>query len=406
VTNSQNPDTTRPAVETLSTHLGRNPQRYDGIVNMPVYHASTVLFPDLASLRNIPKLRDRPGRPVYGRTGTPTSFALQDAIATLENGHSSYLTCSGLSAITTAILAFVGRGDQILVSDSVYAPTRQFCDGPLARLGVQTHYYDPTIGAGIGELIQHTTRLIFTESPGSQTFEIQDLPAISRIAHDHDIPVLMDNTWATPLFFQPFAHGVDVSIHAATKYIVGHADAMLGIIVANKQHHTTIRDAVWALGQCAGPDDVYLALRGLRTLPIRLQRHQNSALRIARWLQQQTDVLKVLHPALPEHPGHPLWQRDFTGSTGLFSFLLKPGPEQALAALLDPLRLFGMGYSWGSYESLIIPADPSENRSARPWTEPGWLLRLHIGLESVDDLLDDLEQGLKRYHQQGNNHGR
>jgi len=394
----------RPAPETLATHLGNNPRQHYGIVNMPVYHASTILFPDLASLRKVPELRDEPGKPVYGRTGTPTSFALQDAISTLENGYQSYLTCSGLAAITTAILAFVDRGDHILVSDSVYAPTRHFCDGPLARLGVQTSYYDPIIGAGIGGLIQHNTRLIYTESPGSQTFEIQDLPAISSIAHQLDVLVLMDNTWATPLYFQPFSHGVDISIHAATKYIVGHADAMLGIIVANEKTHLAVRDAVWLLGQCAGPDDVFLALRGLRTLPTRLQCHQDNALYVARWLQQQPDVLKVLHPGLPDHPEHGLWQRDFSGASGLFSVLLRPGPEQALAAMLDGMRLFGMGYSWGGYESLIIPADPTGNRTTRPWNEEGNLLRLHIGLEAVSDLIKDLEQGLNRYHRQCNRH--
>ncbi|HED12722.1 MAG TPA: cystathionine beta-lyase [Gammaproteobacteria bacterium] len=395
--NSLPTDPGRQAPETLITHLGNHPKQHNGIINMPVYHASTILFPDLASLRKIPAHKDEPGQLVYGRTGTPTSFALQDAISTLENGYQSYVTCSGLAAITTAILAFVDRGDHILVADSVYGPTRHFCDGPLARLGVQTTYYDPTIGTGIGNLITSNTRFIYTESPGSLTFEIQDLPAISTIAHQHNILVLMDNTWATPLYFQPFSHGVDVSIHAATKYIVGHADAMLGLIVANKQTNASIRDAVWMLGQCAGPDDIYLALRGLRTLATRLQCHQDNALVIAHWLQQQPAVLNVLHPGLPDHPGHILWQRDFTGSSGLFSFILKPGPERALAAMLDDMRLFGMGFSWGGYESLMIPTDPAANRTVRPWSEPGNLLRVHIGLEAVDDLITDLALGLERY---------
>jgi len=383
---------------TRVTHLGRDPSSQHGMVNMPVYHASTILFPDLASLRKIPGLKDKQGQLVYGRTGTPISFALEEAIATLEHGHRGFVVCSGLAAISTAILAFVSHGDHILVADAVYAPTRQFCDGPLARFGVTTSYYDPVIGDGIGDLIQANTRLIYTESPGSQTFEVQDLPAISAVAHQHDVLVLMDNTWATPLYFQPFPHGVDVSIHAATKYIVGHADAMLGMIVANSKTHTAIRDAVWALGQCAGPDDIYLALRGLRTLSTRLQCHQDNALHIARWLQQQPDVVRVLHPGLPDHPGHALWQRDFTGCSGLFSFLLKPGPEEALAAMLDSMRLFGMGFSWGGYESLIIPANPAANRTARPWNEAGNLIRVHVGLEAVDDLLADLAQGLMRYH--------
>jgi cystathionine beta-lyase len=284
----------------------------------------------------------------------------------------------------------------VLVCDSVYRPTRRFCDNALSRLGVDVAYYDPLVGAGIKSLLKPSTKVVFAESPGSQTFEVQDIPAISAVAHAAGALVVLDNTWATPLFFKPFAHGADVSIQAATKYIVGHADAMLGAITVNEAVWPTLARTHDELGLCAGPEDVYLALRGLRSLGVRLARHQASALTVAEWLAKRPEVARVIYPALTSDPGHAIWKRDFTGSSGLFSIVLKPVPRKAVAAMLDGLELFGMGYSWGGYESLIIPFDPSSYRTATKWKAEGPALRLHIGVEEVDDLKSDLEAGFAR----------
>ncbi len=380
----------RHGKETRVAHAGRDPKRFHGFVNTPIYRGSTVLFPTLEAL----EANDQEF--TYGRLGTPTVRALEEALAELEGGHATLLTPSGLSAIATTFLALVSSGDHVLVSDSVYRPTRRFCDHVLRRLGVATTYYDPCIGAGIEALIQPNTKIVFTESPGSQTFEVQDLPAIAAVAHKKGARVVLDNTWATPLFFKPFDHGADVSIQAATKYIVGHADAMLGTITSNAETAPLIARCHDDLGLCPGPEDVYLGLRGLRTLGVRLARHQASGIEIAKWLQARPEVQRVLHPALPSDPGHALWKRDFTGASGLFSIVLKPVPHKALAAMLDGLELFGMGYSWGGFESLIIPFDPRAYRSATAWNEKGPALRLHIGLEEVDDLKADLEAGFAR----------
>lgn len=375
---------------TRLSHAGRDPARFHGFVNTPIYRGSTVLYPTLDTL-----LADDQEYS-YGRLGTPTVRALQEALAELEGGHATLLTPSGLSAIATAIQSFVSSGDHILVSDSVYRPTRRFCDTVLKRLGVTTTYYDPVIGGGITELLTERTKLVFTESPGSQTFEVQDIPAIAAAAHDAGAEVILDNTWATPLFFRPFDHGVDVVVHAATKYIVGHADAMLGVITTSESATAPVAKTHDILGLCPGPEDVYLGLRGLRTMQVRLQRHQESALALADWLAQRPEVAQVIHPARPDHPGHALWKRDFIGSSGLFAIVLHPASHKALAAMLDELELFGMGYSWGGYESLILPFDPTTYRTATKWQVEGPALRLHVGLEDIEDLKADLDAGFAR----------
>jgi cysteine-S-conjugate beta-lyase len=376
--------------DTRLAHAGREPFRQHGFVNTPIYRGSTVLFPTVAAL----EANDQDF--TYGRLGTPTVRALEEAIAELEGGHRTLLAPSGLSAIVTALLAFVSTGDEILVSDSVYRPTRRFCDSVLKRLGIKTIYYDPLIGAGIAKLITKKTCVVFTESPGSQTFEVQDVPAIAAAAHAAGAVVILDNTWATPLYFKPFEHGADVSIQAATKYIVGHADAMLGAITTTEAVTKTVAKAHEELGVCPGPEDAYLGLRGLRSLGVRLERHQRSGLEIAEWLAARPEVARVLHPALPTDPGHAIWCRDFRGASGLFSIVLQPASHEALARMLDGLKLFGMGYSWGGFESLILPFDPSVYRTATKWKAEGPALRLHIGLEDVEDLKADLDAGLAR----------
>jgi cystathionine beta-lyase len=385
----------KPKPDTLLTSAGRHPDDNHGVVNPPVYHASTILFPTLADLHASQVQRD-PARTRYGRYGTPTAFALEEAVAALEGGHQSIVVGSGVQAISAALMAFVKSGDHLLMVDSTYGPTRRFCNTLLARFGVETTYYDPRIGAGIANLVRPSTRLIFLESPGSGTFEIQDVPAIVAVARQNGLLTIMDNTWATPLFFKPLAHGVDVSILSATKYIGGHSDLMMGIITANEATYKQLRRAVDDIGGCSGPDDCYLALRGLRTMGVRLARHQENGLALARWLETRLEVARVIHPALPGNPDHALWKRDFAGASGLFAFELKPVPEAAVAAMLDGLELFGMGYSWGGFESLLIPVDTKTTRSAAPWIGTGPLLRIHVGLEDPQDLIDDLEAGFAR----------
>jgi len=349
-----------------------------------------VLFP------TVEKLWKRDQEYTYGRTCTPTIKALQEAIAKVEGGVATELTASGYQAVSTAIFAFVESGDQILVSDSVYYPTRRFCDRLLTKLGVEVTYYDPVIGADIDKLVRANTRLIFTESPGSQTFEVQDIPAIATVAKKHKLWLLLDNTWASPLYFRPFDHGVDVSIQAATKYIVGHADAMLGAITSNARAAKLVAQAKDVLGVCPGSEETYLGQRGLRTLATRLAQHEKSGLEMARWLEARPEVARVIHPALPSHPQHDIWKRDFLGASGLFAVILQPTSEKALAAMLDKLELFGMGFSWGGYESLVIPFDPTSYRTATRWQAEGPALRLHIGLEDVEDLKADLDAGFAR----------
>jgi cystathionine beta-lyase len=382
--------TRKEKVGTRLSHAGRDPARHHGFVNMPIYRGSTVLFSTVASLEA--NAQDF----TYGRVGTPTVKALEAVIAELEGGHRTLLTPSGLSAIATALLAFVSAGDEVLVVDTVYRPARRFCDNMLKRLGVTITYYDPLIGASIKSLITKKTRVVFAESPGSQTFEVQDVPAIAEAAHAAGAVVILDNTWATPLYFKSFAHGADVSIQAATKYIVGHADAMLGAISVTKETARAVEKVHEDLGLCPGPEDVYLGLRGIRSLCVRLEQHQKSGLELARWLGARKEVARVIHPALPTDPGHALWQRDFTGASGLFSIILKSVPQQRVAAMLDGLSLFGMGYSWGGFESLILPFDPSAYRTATRWKAEGPALRLHVGLEDIEDLKADLEAGFAR----------
>ena len=376
--------------ETRLAHTGREPARQHGFVNTPIYRGSTVIFPTVACL----EANDQDF--TYGRLGTPTVRALEEAIAELEGGQRTLLTPSGLSAIATSLLAFVQAGDEVLVVDSVYRPARRFCDNVLQRLGVVITYYDPLVGGDIARLITDKTRVVFTESPGSQTFEVQDIPAIAEAAHAADAVVILDNTWATPLYFKPFDHGADISIQAATKYIGGHADIMLGSITTTERTSAAVAKTHEDLGLCVGPEDVYLGLRGLRSLAVRLDRHQRSALDLARWLGARKEVARVIHPALPTDPGHALWQRDFTGASGLFSIVLKPVSQERVAAMLDGLSLFGMGYSWGGFESLILPFDPSAYRTATTWKAEGPALRLHVGLEDVEDLKADLEAGFAR----------
>jgi cystathionine beta-lyase len=377
-----------PATEVV--HLGRAPFEHHGFVNPPVYRGSTVLYETLEALKS------RKQKYTYGRRATPTTRALEEAIVHLEGGAATILTSSGLGAVSTAILAFAEAGDHILITDSVYQPARAFADRLLKRLGVETTYYDPTIGAGVARHFRPNTRLIVVESPGSQTFEMQDIPAIAAVARANNVWVIADNTWATPLFCKPLALGADVSIQAATKYIVGHADAMLGAVTANARAAKHVDNAKEALGTCPGSEETYLGLRGLRTLDVRLERHQRSGLAVAEWLAGRAEVDRVLHPALPGHPGHDIWKRDFTGATGLFTIVLKPVAEKSLAAFLDGLKLFGMGYSWGGFESLVIPFDPTSYRTAIQWTGPGPALRFHVGLEAVEDLIADLAAGFKR----------
>ena len=370
--------------------VGRDPAANHGIVNPPVYHASTILF------RSAEAFRNRDQEYVYGRRGTPTSTALETAVAEIEGGHACCLTSSGLAAICTALMAFARPGDHVLIADTVYRPTRNFADTMLARIGVTVEYYDPLIGAGIADRLRDDTTVVFTESPGSQTFEVQDLPAIAGAAHAGGAVVITDNTWASPFYFDPFAHGADVSVQAATKYIVGHSDVMMGTITASEEHWPALRETHLLLGQCAGPDDIYLALRGLRTLGVRLRQHMETGIALATWLEQRPEVVEVMHPALPSHPGHDLWRRDFGGASGLFSIRLKSTDRAAVDAMVDGLQFFGIGASWGGFESLVLPFDPASYRSATPWTREGHCVRIHAGLEDVRDLKADLEEGFER----------
>jgi cysteine-S-conjugate beta-lyase len=369
---------------------GRDPASFHGFVNPPVYHASTVLYPNAEDF-----LAHR-SRYQYGRRGTPTTEALESALQELEGPQCAgvSLVPSGLAAISTAFLAVVRSGDHVLVTDSAYGPTRNFCEQVLTRLGVTTTYYDPTIsGADIAPLFRPNTRLVYLESPGSLSFEMQDVAGIAKTAHAKDALVLMDNTWATPLYYRPLDHGVDLAIQAGTKYIGGHSDVMLGTISANAATLTDLKQTVRLTGLHEAPDDTYLGLRGLRTLGIRLDRHYASGVAVARWLEQRPEVLRMLHPALPSHPGHAIWKRDFSGASGLFSMVLKPVPRPAYFAFLDTLELFGIGASWGGYESLAIPFDCGPLRSATKWEPGGPTVRFHIGLEAVEDLIADLERG-------------
>ncbi len=375
--------------ETSLVTSGRDTVAHKGFVNPPIVRGSTVLYPTADDLLN------HRSQYQYGRHGTPTTRALQDALVQLEGPQCKGvgLAPSGLAAISTTLLAVLKAGDHLLVCDSIYRPTRNLCDGLLTRYGIETTYFDPLLGARISDLFRPNTRAVMVEAPGSQSFEMPDIRAIAEVAHARDALVIDDNTWATPLFHRSLDQGVDISIQAATKYIGGHSDIMFGTIAANAKAWPHITEAIRLLGVCAGPDDVFLALRGLRTLAVRLAHHQRSGLDIAHWLRARPEVSRVLHPGLDGDPGHELWKRDFTGASGLFSIVLKPAPQPAINAFLDELKLFGMGYSWGGYESLVIPFDCSSYRTATTWSPGGPTLRFHIGLEHVDDLKADLERG-------------
>ena len=381
--------------ETRLAHSGRDPERNFGIVNPPIYRASTILYPTTADFdrRHERKYIDFH----YGIDGTPTTLALAEALAELSGGYRSLVTSSGLSAITQALLAFLRQGDHILVADTVYEPTRRFCTGVLSRFGVDVTFYEPYAGEAIGTLMRANTRLVYAESPGSQTFEVQDVPAIARAAHGCGALVMFDNTWATPLNFRAFDHGVDVEIQAATKYLAGHSDLLMGVITTRTEAlFRAVKDGLADLGDCVSPDLCYVTLRGLRTLAVRLRQHEGSALELARWLARRPEVARVLHPGLPEDPGHQLWQRDFLGASSLFGVLLRTDSNAAVAAMLDGLHIFKIGASFGGFESLIVPARPADHRTARSWRETGTLLRLHAGLEAVEDLVADLEAGFRR----------
>lgn len=378
--------------ETLLTTAGRRPRENYGIVNPPVYHASTIVYPSVKA--HDESRKNKFAGVSYGRVGTPTTFAFEEAVATLEGGHRSVSVSSGLNALTTAVLAVVKAGDHILASDSVYFPLRVFCTEMLTRFGVETTFYDPHVAGEISKLIRKNTRLICMESPGSVTFEMQDVPAICKVARDAGVLTMIDNTWSGGLYFQPFKHGVDFSIQAATKYITGHSDSMLGTITAaNEEHWLLVKQTATKLGTHAAPDDCYLGQRGIRTLAVRLSQHQENGLKLARWLQGRPEVARVVHPALPQDPGHRIWKRDFTGACGLFGIMLKPYGKPAVDALIDSLEVFGLGYSWGGYESLIVPSNPASIRTATQFDGTGPYLRLHAGLEDSEDQIADLERG-------------
>jgi cystathionine beta-lyase len=362
-------------------------------VNPPVVRASTFVFNTLGAFHDA---GTKPfDTPFYGRVGTPVTLAFEQAIAALEGGYRAIATSSGVAAITGVFLAFLGHGDHVLVPDTVYDPVRRLCNRTLGRMGIETTYYDPTIGSGIEKLVQANTRFIYMESPGSGTFEVQDVPAIVAVAKKHGIKTAIDSTWGTPLYFKPMAMGVDASIHAATKYIVGHSDAMLGVVTTTEESFPSIRAALQDTGACAGSEEANLGLRGLRTLDVRLARHQENATAVASFLESRPEVARVLFPALPSAQGHDLWMRDFTGACGLFSFELKPLADGIIVdAFTDTLAHFKIGFSWGGYESLVLPAHPEKSRTVRLWDGNGPLIRLHIGLEDANDLIADLAQAL------------
>ncbi|KQT51533.1 cystathionine beta-lyase [Devosia sp. Leaf420] len=377
--------------ETILTHTGRDPDSQFGFVNTPVYRGSTVLFKTLADLDA------QQQRYLYGRAGNPTTEGVEAVVTALEGAYRTKLVPSGLAAITIAMLACLKTGDEILITDSAYEPGRKFADGFLEHMGITARYYDPRIGAGIAELMGPNTKAVLAESPGSLTFEVQDIPAIAQAAHAHGARLIVDNSWASPLYHQPLALGADIVIHAGTKMFVGHSDAFAGTISTTEAAWSDVERVRTLLGFFTSGDDAYLVSRGLKTLAIRMAEHQKRAIEIAAWLEEQPEVSAVIHPALPSHPDHALWKRDFTGSGSLFAMVLKPAPRAAIAAFVDHLEIFSMGYSWGGYESLCLPSKIDKARSAKPWSDPGNLFRVHIGFEAIDDLKADLAAALDRY---------
>ncbi len=380
-------------LRTRLVHSGHDVETSRGFVNVPAVRGSTVLYPNAAALKS----HDQ--RFTYGTHGTPTTEALASAWSELAGAAGTALVPSGLAAIAMALQTALKAGDHLLMTDSAYFPARRFAEQVLKPFGVETTYYDPALGAGVAALMRDNTRAILTEAPGSQSLEMQDIPAIAEAAHARGVCVIMDNTWATPLFFPPHARGVDLAIEAGTKYLSGHSDLLLGLISANAQWWPRLKAFVDLYGVPPGPEDCFLALRGLRTMELRLKEAERQALALARWLETRPEVKRVIHPALPHHPGHEIWKRDFGGASGLFSVVLHPVPEAAVEAMLDGLELFGLGYSWGGYESLVIPFDCSTYRTATNWAPGGPALRLQVGLEDIEDLKADLAQGFARLRQ-------
>ncbi len=394
----KNPDSSSLADKTRAIVRGRSPEDHHGVVNTPVYRASTILHPTVEAFeqRHDPSNKQRV---VYGLLGTPSTFDLEEVIADLEGGHDAVLLPSGLAAITTALTTFLEPGDHVLIADTVYWPNRMFCDEHLRRLNVDIEYYDPMLGANIASRIRPATKVIFLESPGSLTFEVQDIPAITAVARKHGVTTILDNTWATPVFLKPFSLGIDVSVHAATKYLSGHSDIMMGVIVSAEHVSQAVRRTHRLFGQTASPDDAYTTLRSVRTLSTRLRAHEATGIELAKWLSARDEVDRVLHPALPEHPGHEFWKRDYLGACGLFGVVLKPCRREQLLNMVNGMHLFGIGASWGGYESLMIPSYPDRYRTATEWTVQGSVLRVHAGLEDLDDLLRDLDAGFARLRQ-------
>jgi cystathionine beta-lyase len=385
--------------DTYVTHAGQSRLGNPEVVNTPVYRASTVLFDSVAHMHEVQAAweRDDPlePSPTYAITDMPNQVALERAVAELEGGYRAMTFPSGMAAVAGALLAYCETGDHVLMVDSCYSPGRRFATRQLKRFGVEVEFYDPLIGAEIRRLMRPNTTVVYTESPGSHTFEIQDIPAISAVAHEFGATVIIDNAWATGYYFDAIAHGADVVVQPATKYIAGHSDLLLGVVVATQEKWPALRDSTLDLGQCAGPDELYLALRGMRTLGVRLAKHYENALAVAKWLQGRPEVARVLYPALPDDPGHALWKRDFTGATGLFGIELKPCADAKIAAMLDGYELFKLGYSWGGYESLVMTSQLANIRTVGKWRGRP-VVRYHVGLESADDLIRDLERGFER----------
>src|SRR5277367_2834087 len=382
-------------VRSRLAHLARDSEVSQGFINVPAFRGSTVLYPDVATLKN------RKQRYTYGTHGTPTTDALSEAWSDIAGAAGTVLVPSGLSAIWVALMTALGAGDHLLMTDAAYSPARNFAENVLNRMGVETTYYDPAIGAGLADLLRPNTTAVLTEAPGSQSLDMQDIPAIAAAAHARNVCVIMDNTWATPLFFSPHAHGVDLAVEAGTKYLSGHSDLLLGLVSANSEWFPRLQKTVDALAVQPGPEDVYLALRGLRTMELRLREAERQALALAHWFKGRAEVRGVIHPAFPDYPGHEIWKRDFTGSSGLFSIVLNPVPDRALAAMLDGLELFGMGYSWGGFESLVIAFDCTKYRTATRWAPGGPTLRFSVGLEDIEDLKEDLDRGFARLRKVG-----
>lgn len=379
---------------TVLTHAGSKPDEYHGAVNVPPHRMSTIVFRTYEEFEKVPNVPFS-----YGRAGTPTSAAFEEGIAEIEGAYRSVATCSGLSAILTTLVAFAREGDHILITDNCYGPSRKTCEEILRRFGVDVEYYPPMIGADIKNLFRDNTKLVFMEAPGSLTFEVQDIGAITQAAKSAGIKTAIDNSWGTPLFFRPIDAGIDVSVMAATKYIGGHSDAMLGVVSATEEAWPAIKRAALMLGLCAGSEELYLGTRGLRTLHVRLPYHQRAGMEIAEFLQKQPQVKRLLHPAFPSCPGHENWKKYFSGATSTFGIILHETDKKKIAAMMDGMQIFRLGFSWGGFESLLFPEQPRSIRTAQKWEEDGFSVRLHIGLEDTADLLQDLENGLKRLDQ-------